>query len=289
MQRSKQEMLNLILETAKNDDRVRAVIMNGSRTNPNAKKDPFQDYDIVYIVTDVESFTSDHSWIDIFGEMMILQMPDLFNDPVPTGDDPFAYLMQFLDGNRIDLTLFSVNQIANMHRDSLSLLLLDKDNLIEPFPISDESDYLPKPPTAKEFANCSNEFWWVSVYVAKGLWRQQFTYAKSTYQVVHGELMKMITWYVGMKTEFKQNLGGYGKHLQTYLEPELWIQLEKTYVGADYDNTWDALFMMCDLFRHIAKAVATEFDFNYPDDEDRKITAHLKHVRSLPEDAIMIY
>jgi aminoglycoside 6-adenylyltransferase len=37
--------------------------MNGSRVNPNAKKDFFQDYDIVYIVNDIESFTSDHSWV----------------------------------------------------------------------------------------------------------------------------------------------------------------------------------------------------------------------------------
>ena len=37
--RSEKEMMDLILETAKNDERIRAVYMNGSRTNPNAPKD----------------------------------------------------------------------------------------------------------------------------------------------------------------------------------------------------------------------------------------------------------
>ena len=54
--RSEQEMYELIINTAQNDDRIRAVIMNGSRANRNAARDIFQDFDIVYIVTDVSSF-----------------------------------------------------------------------------------------------------------------------------------------------------------------------------------------------------------------------------------------
>jgi len=44
--RNEKEMLDLILNIAENDDNIRAVIMNGSRVNPHAKKDPFQDFDI---------------------------------------------------------------------------------------------------------------------------------------------------------------------------------------------------------------------------------------------------
>ena len=33
--RSEEEMMNLILQVAKDDERVRAVYLNGSRTNPN--------------------------------------------------------------------------------------------------------------------------------------------------------------------------------------------------------------------------------------------------------------
>jgi len=37
--------------------------MNGSRANPNVKKDIFQDYDIVYVVTETESIIRDEDWI----------------------------------------------------------------------------------------------------------------------------------------------------------------------------------------------------------------------------------
>ena len=61
--RSESEMLDLILSIARRDERVRAVIMNGSRVNPNVPKDFFQDYDVIYLVTEKESFLADPSWI----------------------------------------------------------------------------------------------------------------------------------------------------------------------------------------------------------------------------------
>lgn len=45
--RTEAEMYRLILEKARADERIRAVYMNGSRTNPNVPKDIFQDYDVV--------------------------------------------------------------------------------------------------------------------------------------------------------------------------------------------------------------------------------------------------
>ena len=48
--RSERQMYDLILGFAKTDERVRGVILNGSRANPNAPRDKYQDYDIVYVV-----------------------------------------------------------------------------------------------------------------------------------------------------------------------------------------------------------------------------------------------
>jgi len=51
--RSEREMCDLLLNFANNDERVRAVGMEGSRTNANVPKDEYQDYDISFIVTDM--------------------------------------------------------------------------------------------------------------------------------------------------------------------------------------------------------------------------------------------
>lgn len=291
--RNEQQMLDLILETARSDDRIRAVVMNGSRANPNAPRDIFQDFDIVYIVTDVEPYRKNLGWIKRFGGMMILQMPEDMQDPPADNGGYFVYLMQFMDGNRIDLGIFTLAQWQEHgdHRDSLSVLLMDKDGIIEPFPPASEVDYLPKPPTAKAFADCCNEFWWVSPYVAKGLWRQEILYAKCLLDEVlrNEQLMKMLTWHIGWKTDFKVNPGKLGKYFKKYLEPKLWELLERTFADASYENTWDALFVMGDLFRTVAVPLAEHYRFEYPFGDDERVTAYLKHVRMLPRDAKEIY
>jgi aminoglycoside 6-adenylyltransferase len=287
--RSEQEMLDIILNTARSDERIRAVIMNGSRANPNAPRDFFQDYDIIYVVTDVSEVKKDPAWISCFGELMILQLPDDMGDPEPTKGYGYAYLMQFADGNRIDLTLYPVDKLGELEEDSLSILLLDKDGIVPPFPPPNDRGYLPKPPTAKQFADCTNEFWWVSPYMAKGLWRREICYAKAIEVYIREQLNKMLVWYVGLTTGFSASPGKLGKYFEKYLEPELWEMLLKTYADAGYDHTWDALHTMGDLFRIVAKRVAKEYGFSYPQGDDERVSEHLKHVRYLPKDAIEMY
>ena len=108
--RTEKEMYDLVLNFAKNDQRVRAVGLNGSRTNPNAPRDIFQDYDVVYLVTEMESFLNQPDWIAVFGERLIMQTPEdmtLFPSELRTR---YSYLMLFSDGNRIDLTLVPVEE-----------------------------------------------------------------------------------------------------------------------------------------------------------------------------------
>jgi aminoglycoside 6-adenylyltransferase len=288
--RSEGEMLELILDTARNDERIRAVVMNGSRVNPNVPHDRFQDFDVAYFVTDVTPFKYNYEWNSRFGDIMIMQMPEDMQDPQPNQNGGFVYLMQFTDGNRIDLSLDPLNLIDEIVSDSLSVVLLDKDGRIKPLPPANESDYLPRPPTAKEFSDCCNEFWWLCPYVAKGLWRKEIPYAKYFLDhLIRDQLMKMVNWYVGMSTQFSRYPGKYGKYLQQYLDPILWEMLQQTYSDASYENTWEALFASGDLFRNLATQVAAHFRYDYPHDDDARVSTHLKHVRTLPGDAKEMY
>jgi aminoglycoside 6-adenylyltransferase len=79
--RTEQQMLDLILGTAREDERIRAVILNGSRANLRVRRDPFQDFDIVYVATEVTSFRRDPDWIRRFGEIMVMQTPEDMDDP----------------------------------------------------------------------------------------------------------------------------------------------------------------------------------------------------------------
>jgi aminoglycoside 6-adenylyltransferase len=108
-------------------------------------------------------------------------------------------------------------------------------------------------------------------------------------QYVRDQLMKMLTWHVGMSTQFSHSPGKFGKYLKQYLEPELWEMLEKTYSDAGYESTWNALITTCELFRLTATRLAAQAGLAYPYGDDERVSAYLEHVRRLPKDATEIY
>jgi aminoglycoside 6-adenylyltransferase len=289
--RSEKEMMDLILSTAENDERIRAVMMNGSRTNPNVKKDIFQDYDIVYVVRDIETFTCNHRWVDRFGERMIMQMPEDKEIPPPNGTGHFVYLMQFMDGNRIDLTLIPLEKKEELMKpDSLSLVLLDKDGILGTMPPPSDKDYHIKKPSEKEFLDYCNEFWWICTYIGKGIWRKELSYTMFMYeQINRNVLIRMMEWNIGIKTNFSKSAGKLGKYFEDYLEKQEWEQFIATYTDAAEENIWNSLFVMCEIFRTNAISVADYFGFSYPYQDDQRVSDYLRHVKELPKDVKTIY
>lgn len=285
--RTEAEMMALILGRAGRDSRVRAVALNGSRVNPNVPKDIFQDYDVVYVVSKLESFRAEPDWVDLFGGRLILQIPDN-----PGGR--ITYLMQLADGNRIDLTLVPLAEAEQYAReDKLTMVLLDKDNCMPQLPPATDRDYWVQPPTAQAFDECCNEFWWVAPYVAKGLWRREFLYAQAhladrEYGVTT-MLLKMLSWQVGLETNFSLSVGKCGKYLERYLPAEVWRQLQSTYERGNYAQLWRALFVTTELFRAAGQAVAARCGYDYPRADDQRVTAFLKRISELPADAAEIW
>ena len=166
--RTETEILNLLLQVAKTL-KVEAVALSGSRINGQAPKDEFQDYDVVYVVENLEELISDLSWIDQFGKRMIEQEVRL--------DHRRLFLMFFEDGNRIDLTLCPKEHMKEwVDSEAGFTVLKDEKGLFEAY-LPNPKRYWTAPPSEEEFTASCNEFWWVSAYVVKGICRNQVIYA----------------------------------------------------------------------------------------------------------------
>ena len=283
--RTEQEMFDLILNFAESNESIRAVILNGSRANPNAPKDMFQDFDIACLVKDMNPYMRNANIPRYFSEILILQEPENMGEPSPEDAGSYAYLMQFMDGNRIDLSFHAPEKWKVVTGDSQSIVLLDKDNALGELPPASDVDYWARKPTNKQFQDCCNEFWWMNPYVAKGLWRGEFTYAKWMMEVVQEQLMDMLTWYFGIKTDFKKSPGKQGKYIRAYVEPDIWAELERTYSDANVENNWQSLFTADSLFRRVAKVVAGQFGFQYPQQDDDNVSRFIRRIKNLPRDA----
>ncbi|MCM3727959.1 aminoglycoside 6-adenylyltransferase [Neobacillus cucumis] len=292
--RTEKEMYELIMGIAQKDERIRAIYMNGSRTNPNAPKDIFQDYDMVFVVTETASFINEVNWIDIFGELIMIQEPDKMDQLAGKEadfDKSYGYLMLFQDGNRVDLHIETKEKmLENYKNDPLTKPLLDKDNILPSIPAPSDQDYWTKKPSEQGFLNDCNDFWWCLQNVAKGIWRDELPYAKQMFEMyIRPRLAKMAAWWIGMKHDFQVSPGKMGKYFKQYLPESYWGMYEQTYSDHDYEDFWDSIFVTCHLFRALAKEVADQLLFTYQDQDDINMTQYLQHIRQLPADAKSIF
>jgi aminoglycoside 6-adenylyltransferase len=280
--RSSDDIKKLVLGIAENDSRIRAVLLGGSRADAKIIPDKYQDFDIVFIVTDLQSFVSNHSWTNIFGEKLIWQLPDemILDNNETKNHINFHYLMLFKDGNRIDLTLSPIGKIKDhFHHEGMSITWLDKDKLFPTKSVAHDSYHTIKKPTQKQFLDVCNEFWWVSTYVAKGLLRNEITYSKEMLErFVRPMFMKIVEWYVGAKTEFSVSIGKGGRFMKNYLSETIYDRILQTYSDRHSENNWKSLFVMMELFSQLASSVANVLGFHYNIDEGKNVTTYIERL-----------
>ncbi|HEY0434172.1 MAG TPA: aminoglycoside 6-adenylyltransferase, partial [Chitinophagaceae bacterium] len=286
--RTTAQIRHLILDFAEQDERVRAVILTGSRADLSIPKDEFQDFDLCFVINGFSSFIDHRDWIGQFGSRIILQCPADMNLPgySPEPANRFSYLMLFRDGIRIDLTLAPADDFDASHIVGRPFeIWLDKDERIkeiEPSPSLRDAVSLPG---EKMFRDVCNEFWWVSTNVAKGLARRDIVYAKRQLEtILRPMLMHMIDWQIAaVHGEIvKQKRDGW---LKANLTDSDYNKLLRTYAGTGLPANWDALFQMTSLFSKLSCAVLTATGFSVSMAEAVAVENYLAHLWQSTDDA----
>lgn len=252
--RTETEMLDVILKTAETLQ-VTAVAMSGSRTNSQAPQDKFQDYDVVYVVENLDELITDLSWLDQFGKRIIEQEVDLGQRRL--------FLMLFEDGNRIDLTLCPKENIKEwVDSESKFIVLEDEKGLFESYSPSPKRFWI-HPATETDFKNSCNEFWWVSAYVVKGICRNQFIYATDhLYGICQQELLKILAWQVA-SDRGAVDIGKNYKYIFHYLPAEKENEFSNLLDFSSLDKITQSLLATMQLFHREAQRLAQKMGFNY--------------------------
>ena len=252
--RTETEMLDVILKTAETLQ-VAAVAMSGSRTDIKASKDEFQDYDVVYVVENLDELITDLSWLDQFGKRIIEQEVGLGQRRL--------YLMLFEDGNRIDLTLCPKDHIQGWVDSEAGFTVLeDPEHLFEPYSPNIER-YWTSPATETNFVESCNEFWWVSAYVVKGICRKQVIHATDhLYGICQQELLKVLAWQVA-SDRGRVDVGKNYKYLFNYLPAEKEMEFSNLLDFSSIDKITQSLFATMQLLHREAQSLAQKMGFDY--------------------------
>ena len=252
--RSEAQMLRLILQTAETLQ-IEAVAMSGSRTDTKAPKDEFQDYDVVYVVDDLDNLTSNLAWLDQFGTRIIEQHNILGNRRL--------YLMLFEDGNRIDLTLCPKKYIQEWVESEADFTVLeDPKGLFAPYSPNPQR-YWTSSASPIDFEKVCNEFWWVSAYVVKGISRKQVIYETDhLYGVCQQELLKVLAWQVASDNG-TVDIGKNYKYLFQYLPTEKEKEFSALLDFSSVEKITQSLFSTMNLFHREAQILAQKMGFDY--------------------------
>lgn len=257
-----------LMQFVKMNPSIRIYAMEGSRMNSEIEVDDYQDFDVTFFVKSMDAFINDESWLDYFGPRLILQKPEAMT-LYPPSEEGFSYLMLFEDGNKIDLTLMPLEKFQYyLDNEPLATVILDKDQILSRPVKADPSFFHIQKPDAASFDDCCNEFWWVTTYVSKGLLRHETLFAMDHLnQIVRPELFRMLSWEVGIETDFSVSIGKNYKFLSKYLSETEWNQIMLTFALSSEEEVWQSLFTITELFSEATARVAHQLNYEIPDYE----------------------
>jgi len=128
-------MLSQVLDWARQEERIRALVLTGSLARGDGSTDQWSDLDAQIIARDYASYIADDSWLDGLGEVWIR---------FPLSQDLPYKLVWFAGGAKVDFQFLRVDTIHEMIcSGALSdeylrgyIVALDKDGLFRDLPPS---------------------------------------------------------------------------------------------------------------------------------------------------------
>lgn len=265
--RTYDDLYNQIMDFARQDDRVCAVGIQGSRSHENSRIDEFSDLDIVFLVQDFRTFIDDPYWVDGFGERLITQYPeDWYTHPFDLSTTTrYVYLMQFRDGLRLDLTLVSTE---DEQLESLRLkILLDKDGTFTEKQIQPEC-YEMDLPDEKAFRDTVNEFWWLTLYVNKGICRKELHTAWTFYNALLAQTDRCLVWLLHTQ---KKDAGKFMGKLDKVLDEDSMQRYLSLYPKMDLKDMVEKQYLLMDYFELISNQLAYALGYEIPREDTQGI------------------
>jgi aminoglycoside 6-adenylyltransferase len=264
--------------------------LTGSRANPSAAVDAFSDYDVLLVVDDVHPFYEDRAWLEDFGPVLVVYWDPIH--PAPGYDiEQVGNVTLYQDGLRVDFIVWPVELLARIVQgpdlpadlDLGYAVLLDKGGLAAGMPAPTYSATIPAPPSDEVYQQVVGDFFSDVPYMAKCLRRDELLPAKYCldFDMKHVFLRQMLDWRVELDHDWSVPTGFLGRGLKGRLPPEIWFELERTYVGPGIEENWEALFRTLALFRRVAVEVAAALGYVYPLDMDRRVVAYARQARDL--------
>jgi aminoglycoside 6-adenylyltransferase len=282
---------------AKRRKDIRAAIIVGSRARTDHPADEWSDLDIALASTNAGRYHRDTSWI---GE--IANVWTIYKDPsgvtyhvlfeggldagiavIPVSQAKLATrvvpLMRRFPGITRRLPLGknlerNIDEVAEYYRRGVRIAL-DKDGtaaeFLALFPARARSHKLP---SASQFQDAIDEFWFAMVWTAKHLWRGEVWYARASGYEGHLRelLLRMIEWHAWTTHGPDYETWSDGRFIEEWADPRVLAHLPDAMPGYGRAAIEGALRSLAMLYSELSEETARGLGFEYSQELAANVT-----------------
>lgn len=285
----REEKLEQIIQWAKKNPDIRAVLLTSSLVNPYAPVDNFSDLDVELVFENRNGYEVNNEWIRLFGEPISMIEE---NDTVFDGKHAMKMVL-YKDHVKVDFKLYQVSEFCDEVKEEVLptdwdlgyKVLVDKDGLTKDLKSPTYQTIMIHKPTEQDFKQLFNDFWWDTTYVAKCLKRGDIFYAKFMSENIlrTDYLVPLIEWYISSSHGWNNiTTNKHGRLFKKYLSTDMWNRVEATFSGSDIEENWQALFACADLVHELGTDLAEKLNFTYPAQLEMDIRNYLTEVKTMP-------
>lgn len=252
-----------MLECARQDADIEAVVAIGSSVRGTAEADEFSDLDLIIATWATESWCSG-AYPARLGDVRISFVE-------PTLGSGQERRVIFEDDKDVDMIIFTPGQFRAAILDGTAQWVMNRGYAV----LYDTGDYsallrqhirpqVPRPVmSAAEFANVVNDFYFHNIWACKKLRRGELWAAK---QCVDGylknHLLKMIELYCAQRHGV--DVWHDGRFLDRWADQDILEELKRCFARYDREKTRRALLATHGLFARLARAAAQALGYPYP-------------------------
>ena len=260
------DIKNKILEFAKNDDDVKAVIAIGSTTRNDVKADEYSDLDLFIVTSNTEPWFSGE-YPERFGKVSISFIEPTLGGGREDVDMIILTPVQFETAVRDGVAEWVMNRGYLVLYDVMDYEVLLKTN-IKPGSSNPEID-------AAEFNNMVNDFYFHNIWAFKKLKRGELWAAKMCVDsYLKNHLLRMIELYRNKAAGV--DVWHDGRFLDRWAGEDITKELRKTFAHYDEEDVKSALIATQELFERLSVEYAQIEGFEYPEKSRECAKAYLQ-------------
>lgn len=302
-------LLGKIVDWARNEPDIGAMIVVGSRARSIQPADEWSDLDLVITATDPERYLTRTDWLGAIGNPQIT-----FIEKTSSADD-WERRVLFEGGLDVDFAFISRSKVRLLVRmlrlrERFPLLfrllpksaarqvargladfsgiarrgirvLLDRDGFADELQSAAVETPPPRPPDQEAFLDLVHDFWYHAVWAAKKLRRGELWTAKGCSDIyMKWRLLRMVEWHARARQGWDYDTWFEGRFLERWADPRVLEDLRGAFAHYDEEDLWRGLFETMDFFRWVAEETAAQLDYHYPAPADEYATELVQRAHS---------